>query len=217
MASSSARPRLQRMRPVAVPIGALVVEIAAQKGMDALRAMPHVGVGRARRIIPLVMLARPVQPCQRGMDVGLGSCPPRRVGGVERQFRRTGERRAHQRQRTEHIRPHQRAPGGDRGAEIVADDRGHVAAAQGRDQPQRVADRVQNAKRAEIAVIIGGPAGRAAIAALVGGDDVKPGLGERRHYLAPGIRQLREAVEQQDGTAAAAWRTRPPAHARAGR
>ncbi len=108
-------PRLQRVRPVAGPVGALVMEIAAQEGVDALRAMPHLGIGRPGRIIPLVMLARPVEPGQRRVDVvARRGIRRRRVGGVEGQRRRPGEGRAHQRQRAEHVGPHQRAPGGDR-------------------------------------------------------------------------------------------------------
>ena len=61
-------PRRQPMRPVLLPVGALVMEIGAQEIVDALPAMPHLRVGRPGRIIPLVMLARPRQRGQRLVD-----------------------------------------------------------------------------------------------------------------------------------------------------
>ena len=144
------------------------------------------------------MLARPIELCQRGVDVvARRSILRRRVGGVERQCRRTGERRAHQRHRAEHVGPHQRAPRRDRSAEIVADHRRDRAMAECRDQPQRIPDCVQNAERAQIAIVIGVPARGAAIAALIGCDDVKAGSRERRHDLAPGIGDFRKTVQHQ--------------------
>ena len=83
------------------------------------------------------------------------------------------------------------------GAEIVADHRRDLAVAERRDQAQRVAHRVEHAERGEIVVVIGAPAGGAAVAALIGRDDVKPGLGQRHHDLAPGIGDLGKAVQQQ--------------------
>jgi len=80
----------------------------------------------------------------------------------------------------------------------MADDRGGRGMAERRDQPQHVARQVEHAERGEVAVVIGVPAGRAAIAALVRRDDVKPGSGQWRDDLAPGIGQFREAVQQQD-------------------
>src|SRR6185295_3931154 len=47
------------------------------------------------------------------------------------------------------------------------------------------------------AVVASVPAGGLAIAALVGRDDVKAGLRERRHHLAPAEGELGKAVQQQ--------------------
>jgi adenylate cyclase len=55
----------------------------------------------------------------------------------------------------------------------------------------------ERAPRPQIGIEIGALAGGAAIAALVGCDRVKPGLGQRRHDLAPGIGDLGKAVQQQ--------------------
>ena len=209
---------MQRVRPVAGPVGALVMEIAAQKGVDALRAMPHLVIGRSGRVVPLVMLARLVKLGQGRVDVLVRrGVRRRRLGGVEGQRRGPGEGRAHQHQRAEHVGPHQRAPGGDPGAEIMADDRRDRRVAEGRDQPQRVAHRVQNAERAQIAVVIGVPPGGAAIAALVGGDHMKPGRGQRRHDPAPGIGESPENRAAAAHRAGPAARSRPPARGRAAR
>jgi len=50
----------------------------------------------------------------------------------------------------------------------------------------------------EIAIVAAVAAAGAAIAALVGRDDVEAGIGERRHHLAPGIGELGETVEEED-------------------
>lgn len=42
-----------------------------------------------------------------------------------------------------------------------------------------------------------GPAGGAAVAAMVGGDDVVSCVGERGHDFTPGVGQLRIAMEEK--------------------
>lgn len=79
----------------------------------------------------------------------------------------------------------------------MADHRRNPGVTDGVEQPQHVAHQVQHAKATEVAVIIRVPAGGAAIAALVGCDDVVARLGQRRHHLAPAIGQLRKAMQQQ--------------------
>ena len=171
--------------------------------MHALRRLVHVVVGFARRVVPLVMLARPRQRGEFAMHgvCGCGLC--RTIGGVERQRRRAGERRAHHRDRAEHVRPDQRAPGRDRAAEIMADHGIDGAIAESGDQPERVAHEIRQAERGEVAVVIGVPSRGAAIAALVRRDDVIAGFGKRQHHLAPAIGKLRKAVQQQEARAAA--------------
>ena len=51
-------PRLERIGLVGFPVRALVMVIGAQEIMHALRRALHVGVGLARRVVPLIMLAR---------------------------------------------------------------------------------------------------------------------------------------------------------------
>ena len=67
----------------------------------------------------------------------------------------------------------------------------------------------------EVAVVAAVPAGGAAIAALVGREDVEAGRRERRHHLAPAIGELRKAVQQQHARPARPRRL--PARASAGR
>ncbi len=117
--------------------------------------------------------------------------------GAERQGRRPGERRAHQCDRAEKVGPQQRAPGGDRRAEIMADHAGDRAMAERRHQPEHVAHQVGQTERREVAVIGGVPAGGPAVAALVGRDHVIAGRRERQHDLAPAVGELGKAVEQQ--------------------
>ena len=165
--------------------------------MHALRRAVHVGIGLPRRVVPLIVFSRARQRREVAMHGILGLRLRRRIRGVERQWRRSGERRAHQRDRPEHIRAHQRAPGRDRTAEIMSDHRIDVGVAERRHQPERVAHQVEQPERAEIAVVAWIPAGGAAIAALVRRDHVIAGGSQRRHHLAPAERQFRKAVQQQ--------------------
>jgi len=52
-------------------------------------------------------------------------------------------------------------------------------------QPQRVPHQVQRPDGREVAVVVGAPAGGAAIPALVRRHDAEPRRGQRRHHLAP--------------------------------
>ena len=108
-------PGSQRIGLVAAPIRALVVEIPAQKGVDALRAMPHVVIGGPGRVIPLVMLARPVELGQFIMNAGAGRARPA--------ARRRRCRRA--------------APAGRRRARSSARPSGTRRGARGRTKPRR--------------------------------------------------------------------------------
>ena len=81
----------------------------------------------------------------------------------------------------------------------MADHRIQRAVAERRDQRERVAHGVQAAEGPQAAVVVGAPAGGAPVAALVGGDDVVAGVGERRHDVPPTVGELREAVEKEQG------------------
>ena len=128
-------PRLQRERLILLPVRALVVVVGAQEGVDALRTVAHVVVGLARRVVPLVVLARARQRGQFRVNVGSGrACRRaslrRSVGGVERQRGRARKRSAHQHHGAEHVRPHERTPGRHRRAEVVSDHGRHAAVAE---------------------------------------------------------------------------------------
>ena len=146
-------PALQRIGLVVFPVRALVMIVAAQEIMHALRRAVHVGVGLPRRIVPLIMFSRPRQRREFAMHGIFRLRFRRRIRGVERQRRRSGERRAHQRDRPEHVGPHQRAPGRDRTAEIMSDHRIDMAIAERRHQPERVAHQIEQPERAEVAVV----------------------------------------------------------------
>ena len=195
------RPSRQLVWLVAWPIGALVVVIGAQKGMHALRTIPHVGVGLARRIVPLIVLAGSCERGEIGVDVAATSRGGAFVGGVEGQSRRAAEGRAHQSHRLKHIRPYQRTVCGNRRPEVVADDGLHGAVSERRNQPQGIAPQVQKAKRAEVAVIVGVPARGASIAALVWRNHVIAGRRQRQHHFAPAVGELGKAMQQQEAWA----------------
>ena len=167
--------------------------------MDPLRRAPHVRVRLARAVVALVVLAGARQARHLLVDVraGRGLRPRAAAGSVEGELRRAAERGAHQRHGPEDVRPRHRRPRGDGRSEVVADHRVHRAVAERRDQRQRVAHRVQAAERTETAVVVRAPAGGAAVAALVGGDDVVARVGQRRQDVPPAIGQLREAVQEE--------------------
>ena len=177
--------------------------VGAQEVVDALRAVAHVGVGGARRIVPVIVLARRVERREVGVDVaGAGRRATGMIGGAERRRRRAGERSAHQRDRTEYVGPCQRAVGCNRRAEVVPDHGRDRAAAERRHEPQGVAHQVEDAEGREVAVVVAVPTRGATITPLVGRDHVKPRCRQRQHHLAPAVRQLREAVQQQNAGAA---------------
>ncbi len=168
--------------------------------MHALTAIQHVSIRRPCGIVPLIVFARPIQFRQSIVYAGIGGSGLRWiVGSVERQGWRPGERRAHQRQGAEHIRPHQCAPCRHRRAEIVPDHRGHGSISQRGDKTQCVAHRIQQAERCQVAsvVVVGVPAGGAAITPQIRRHDMVAGRGQQRHQPAPRICQFREAVQQQ--------------------
>ena len=193
-------PCLQFERLVALPVGALVVVVGAQECMQALRGLPHVLVRGPRRVVPLVMLARPGQGGQRGVDVaGFRRC--RGVRRAERHRRRAAVRRAHQDHALEDVGTHQRGKRCHRGTEVVAHHRLGGVVAHREQDAERVAHQVEEAEGHEIAVVVGAPARGPAVAALVGRDRVVAGGGQRRQHLAPAVGQLGKAVQQQDGGA----------------
>ena len=171
--------------------------------MHALRCMVHIGIGFARRVVPVIVLARPRQRRKLAMHgiVQLRLRWP--IRGIKWQWRRPRERRAHQRDRAKHVRPHQRAPGGDSTAKIMPDHRIDRAVAERRHQAERVAHQIEQPERGKVAIIARVPTGGAAIAALVGRDHVIAGFRQRRHHLAPTKGKFGKAMQQQHA--------RPPA------
>ena len=94
----------------------------------------------------------------------------------------------------------------------MADDRGDLAPAERRHETEHVPCKVEETKGAKIAIVIGVPAGGAAIAALIGRDHMEARRSERQHHLSPGIGQLGKAMQQKNKRAILA--SNPPrAHA----
>lgn len=149
----------------------------------------------------MVMLPRPPQPRQRQADV-LGRRRQRVPQRVERHAGRPGEWRAHQRDGAKNVRPDQRRPGGDGGAEIMPDDGGNRLVTEGMDQANGISGQVDRAPRRQVLVIGHRPAGSPAVATKVGGNDIIPGIGQSRHDTAPGIGNLGEAMQQQQAWSA---------------
>jgi len=88
--------------------------------------------------------------------------------------------------------------GRDGRAEVVADDGGDAAMAERGDQVQGVLNQVEKPERSQVPVVVPVPAGRSAIAALVGRDDVQTRRSQGRHHVAPGISQFGKTVQQQN-------------------
>ncbi len=138
------------------------------------------------------------------MDVGhcavtRGGCRAGRiVRGAEGQGGRAGEGRAHQHHRAKDIGADERAPGGDRRAEIMADDGRDAAPAERRHETEHVSREIEEPEGAKIPIVIGVPAGGAAIAALIGGDHMEARGGERQHHLSPGIGDLGKAMQKKN-------------------
>ena len=174
--------------------------------MHAFPCLPHVVVRFARGVVPLIVLARRLQPCELVVDrVGRRRARgPRLVRGVEGERRRAAERRAHQHHRPEDVRPRHGAPRRDRRSEVVPDDAVDRAVAERRHQRQHVAHFVERPERREVVVERHVRPRRAAVATQVGREDVIPGGGERRHHPPPAVGELRIPMHQQE---------RPPAPA----
>src|SRR4051812_48295009 len=100
------------------------------------------------------MLARPRQCRELAMHGIVRLRLRRRIGRIERQRWRSGERRTHQCDRSKHIGPHQRAPCRDRTAEIMSDHGVDMTIAECGYQAERVAYEVEQPERTDIAVII---------------------------------------------------------------
>jgi hypothetical protein len=122
------------------------------------------------------MLARPIEPGQFRMDrVGRRGAGARTIG----KGRRPGDR-GHQHQAFEDIGPDQGADRCHRGTEVVACDGLDRSDAERRDQGNDIPRHVQNPELAEVAVKVGVPAGRSAVAAEVGRDRPIAGVRQRR-------------------------------------
>ena len=76
------------------------------------------------------------------------------------------------------------------------------------DEAHDVPDQVQDAERVDVAVVGTVPTRGAAIAPLIGGDDVIARRRDRQHHLAPAVGELREAVQQQNTRAVLSFESR---------
>ena len=193
-------PRLQGMRLVPFPVGALVVVIRAEECVEALRRMEHVVVGPARALIVLVVLPRRVELRELRVEFVVGGCRARRGAPFAVSNGSDGgpsNGRAHDRDRAEDVGPDEGGPGRDRRTRIVSHHHRDRAVAERVDEPDGISHHVEHAKRIGIGVVGIVPAGRAAVAALIGRDHVIPRRCQRQHHLAPAVGELREAVQEQ--------------------
>jgi hypothetical protein len=72
------------------------------------------------------------------------------------------------------------------------------AVSESRSQSQDVPDLVKSGERTGVVVIANIPTRSAPVASPVRSNYVKPGLGDRQHYLSPAIRELRKSVKQHN-------------------
>src|SRR5262249_4305549 len=122
--------RLQRMRLVPFPIGALVVVIGAEECMKALRRMQHVVVRAACALIILVILSRRIELREFGIEFVIGDSARWRrssVRCVEWKRRSPFEWRTQNRNGTENVRARKGGPGCDGGARVVTGDHCYVS------------------------------------------------------------------------------------------
>src|SRR6516225_2069265 len=75
-------PRLEGMRLVAFPIGALVVVVSTEKGVETLRRVQHVVVGAAGPLIVLVIFTRRAERREFGVEFVIGLSWTRQRGTV---------------------------------------------------------------------------------------------------------------------------------------
>src|SRR3989441_4747006 len=167
---------------------------------DTLCRVPHVLVGRTRRIVRLVVLARDLQLSQVIIDVGAArSVGFRRIVEVfECQRWRACEQSAHQHHRSENIRPRECAPARDSGAVIVADHGGNGAIADRRHQPEHISHLVEKRERRKIVIESHVRTAAVSVTAEVRCDDVKARAGERRNHPSPAISEFGKPVDEQD-------------------
>ena len=183
------------MRTVLGPVGALHMVIGSKERMKPLRGIEHVAIGFRSRVVPLVVLARARQAGERSRQIR-SQCTLEGwlVGGIEGQGGRAAERRAHQHHRSEHIRTHQRAPGRDRRAEIVTDNRLDAPMPQSVHQADGIARKVEHSKLIEVGLITTIPACGPSVASLIGCHHVITGIGQCRHQLSPAVGQLGKSM-----------------------
>src|ERR1700733_1528027 len=106
---------------------------------------------------------------------------------MKRQFRRAPKGSAHQRHGPEYVRADQRAISRYRRPEVMPDHSGYGTIAKGRDQTQRVPDKVGEAKGIKVAVIRVVPPDGTSVATLIGSDHVISRCREREHDFPPRV------------------------------
>ena len=146
--------------------------------MDSLGTVLHLRIRPPCRVVPLIVLARPVECRELGMDRS-------RRWRLRRDVRRARKRRTHQRQLMEDVRTDEGRPCGDRRAEIVTGQQRSFRAAERVQQPHDIAREVEEPIGREVAVIVRVPARRAPVAALVRRDDMEARLRQGRHDAQP--------------------------------
>jgi hypothetical protein len=136
--------------------------------MQALRRLPHIGIGVWPRVIPLVMLARRLQAAQAVNHFGDFLVDGESIGAG----RGSCKRRTHHHHRMKDIGAGQRTPRSHGRTKIMADHASHMAMPQGLHQSRRIRHQLQHVAGLPVAVEAVVAAGGAAIAALIGSHHV---------------------------------------------
>src|SRR5215207_7347977 len=85
-----------------------------------------------------------------------------------------------------------------RPANRVPDDSMDRAVPQGEYKPEHILHEIEEAEGREVTVIVGIPSSGAAIASLIGRDDMEPSGRERHHDLPPAVGEFRKPVKEGD-------------------
>ena len=154
---------IERERLVPAPIGALEVVIAAQESVDALRAIA------ACRHSPAASSNTIGNACAAAVSFASASCTSSFVGrtrarcfrifacGLGGQARGTGKGGAHQRDGAKHVGAHERTPGRDRRPKSCPTTAETSRWPNAATRPSASLDEIQEAKGAEIPIVIAGP------------------------------------------------------------
>jgi orotate phosphoribosyltransferase-like protein len=82
------------------------------------------------------------------------------------------------------------------------------AITKGEYKPEHILHEIEEAEGREVTVIVGIPSSGAAIASLIGRDDMEPSGRERHHDLPPAVGEFRKPVKEDDTRTVSAFEAR---------